>query len=101
MTCVYSINYMLLLCLLAQVCFTYVTGFAVRNLLINCPSNIDSNSIVSALIFLNASSDYPYKGNVDSLLHFTFRNQLSIITQFIHKTHFNEDNEVCKSEQLI
>jgi len=67
----------------------------------NCPSDIDSNSIVSALIFLNVSSDYPYKGNMDSLLHFTFRNQLSIITHFIHKTHLNEDNEVCETEWFI
>jgi len=33
MTCVYLINYVLLLCLLAQVCFTYNTGLAVSSFL--------------------------------------------------------------------
>jgi hypothetical protein len=53
-----------------------------------------SNRIVGAVSSQNASSDYPYKENMDSVLHFTFRNQLRIITRFTHKTHLNEDNEV-------
>jgi hypothetical protein len=72
----------------------------------NCPSDVDGNSDVSVVNFCNASSDYPYKENMNreiSVLHFTARNQLSITTCFFHKTHLNEGNgiyDIVKSVQL-